>query len=557
MRLLVVTEKCGPEEARRDGGARLVQSIQRTFGASASVMQFGGCSDASARWHHRYPAGSSNRFLARLEHAPFIADRVREVATDFTHVVFVHVSMQFGFAEGPLDGVTSWTFPMFLTPSYRASGERVPREYTEAERRVLAVASHVLTPGHVERRQLVELYGVPEDRIRVVPRGVDRRCVSPRVRELDGPPRLCSIGSIKPQKNTVGLLHVLHAVRKRRPGATLHVIGPVQDEAYAARVRRAVERLGLGNAVRMRGYVPPEDLPVATEDAHLHLSAASCETFGRAIFETLAGGMPNVGRATGNAAAEYLRHVPYARFLDGVEEAAAAVDELLDDLPAWSAMAREIGELYDDRSLSARLAAELADAQFVVVSDYDGTLFHKNDAERTRRSIERFRRYPRKIVCSARPLEQVVSALRAHGIGVDGIVAYGGGVVADGSGRVLWSTPMDAELRGRLQAVLPSGREVRWEGQLLQVATTEPGACPTVPGARTEVYQDSVYAVPWAASKLRAVHRLLAHLGIAGRVRAFGDGPYDEELLAYYDGTRIHPTPGPFTTRRALELTDV
>jgi hydroxymethylpyrimidine pyrophosphatase-like HAD family hydrolase len=98
---------------------------------------------------------------------------------------------------------------------------------------------------------------------------------------------------------------------------------------------------------------------------------------------------------------------------------------------------------------------------------------------------------------------------------------------------------------------------VRWEGQLLQIATTESGAFSTVPGARTEVYQGSVYAGPWAASKLRAVHRLLAHLGIEGRVRAFGDGPYDEELLAYYDGTRIHPTPGPFTTRRALELADV
>ena len=557
MRLLVVTEKCGPEEARRDGGARLVQSIQRTFGASASVMQFGARSDSSARWHHRYPEGSPHRFLARLQNAPFIADRVREVARDFTHVVFVHVSMQFGFVEASLDGVTSWTFPMFLTPSYRASGETVPEEYTRAERRVLAAASHVLTPGHLERRQLVEFYGVLEERIRVVPRGVDRRCVSPRVRKLDGPPKLCSIGSIKPQKNTVGLLHLLHAVRKRRPGATLRVIGPVQDEAYAAKVRRTVERLGLADAVSMIGYVPPEDLAAATEDAHLHVSAASCETFGRAIFETLAGGMPNVGRATGNAAAEYLRHVPYARFHDDVDEAAAAVDELLEDLPTWSAMAREIGELYDDRSLSARLAAELAEAPIIAVSDYDGTLFHKNDPERTRRSIERFRLYARRIVCSARPLEQVVSALHAHGIRADGIVAYGGGVVADGSGRALWTTPMDAGLRERLQAVLPPTREVRWGDQLLQVAATGSGACPAVAGARTEVYQGTVYAGPWAASKLRAVHRLLAHLGIQGRVRAFGDGPYDEELLAYYDGTRIHPTPGPFTTRRALELADV
>jgi hypothetical protein len=50
MKILLITEKCTVNEAVRDGGARLVDTIKRAFGKSLSIMQFGPKTDLSARW---------------------------------------------------------------------------------------------------------------------------------------------------------------------------------------------------------------------------------------------------------------------------------------------------------------------------------------------------------------------------------------------------------------------------------------------------------------------------------------------------------------------------
>lgn len=542
MRLLIVTEKCGPEDALRDGGARLVSTLRRAFGEAVSVAQFGEHADASATWHYRYPAADGDRFARRLARAGFIGDSLREIASGFTDILYVHASMQFA---APATPARAWTFPMFLTPSYTASGENVPEAYTSAERHVLATTDRVLTPSHLERRQLVDLYGVPEDRIRVVPRGVDRALLAPRVRRLDGPPLLCSVGSIKRQKNTIGLVRLYAQVRAHYPGAKLRVIGPVQDAGYAAEVRDEVARLGVTAAVEFVGHVPPEHLATALADAHLHVSAATCETFGRAIFETLASGLPNVARARGNAAAEFLDQRPYARFLNDDGEAVAAVDALLADLPRLSGMAAEVGELFDDEVLARLLSAEVGEADVLAVADWDGTLFHKADTSRTTRSIDAFRRFPRRVVCTARSVPDVVDALRAQHLAVDWVIGCGGAVVADGHGTTLWRLPVPD--------TIACERRVLDGGEVVQLA----GVRDPCDGLRVETYQGVSFAAAWEASKLHAVVRLLRHLDWRGRVRAFGDGRYDEELLAYFDGVRIRPEPIPCVSRQATEITHV
>lgn len=543
MRLLIVTEKAGPEDDQRDGGARLVESLRKVLGDAASIAQFGDHASPQARWHFRYPPTQGDRFARRLERAPFVADRVRSIADEFTDILYVHTSMQFG---GPPPVARTWTFPMFLTPSYVASGESVPTAYTYAERRVLAGTRRVLTPSHFERRQLTGDYGVPEDSIRVVPRGVERRLFPPRVRHMDGPLRVCAVGSIKRQKNTLGLLRTFAALRARRPDARLLVVGPVQDAPYAEEVAREVVRLGLSDAVEFTGHVPPEHLSDVMRDVHVHLSASTCETFGRAIFETLASGIPNVARATGNAAAEYLAHVPYARFYDSEADQLDAIEDLVRDLPRYSAMAAETGPLFDDELLAARIAAELLEADVLAVSDWDGTLFHKSDPERTARCVAEFRKHPVRVVCTARSVDDMVRALDRHGLDVDWIVGCSGAVVADGNGRIVWHVPLDVDLPGA-SLVVVDGAAVQAEVDAMLVDLP--------PWHRVEAYQGRAFVASWEASKLRAIVRLLRHLRWRGRVRAFGDGRYDEELLAYFDGVLVRPASVPTFLRQAKELT--
>lgn len=544
MKILLVTEKCSQNENERDGGARLVETIQKALGGSLSIMQFGPTADPSATWHFDYPSNIANRFERRLMNASFIAEQVKCVEKSFTHVIFIHVSMQFGFIDIPLhEDIDIWTFPMFLTPSYRASGETVPEKYFEMERRILSTSKNILTPSHLEKRQLIGYYSVPEERIFVVPRGIQTHLLKPKIRYLKGAPIFCSVGSIKPQKDILGLIRMFAKAQERFPGAKLRIIGPVQNSEYFIDVCRDIENLRLTQNVEFTGYVPPNLLPLAIQDAHLHLSASKCETFGRSIFETLASGLPNIARKTGNASAEFLEHVPYARFVDDEHETLNAIDEMLKNLSKLSSMALEIGNLYDDEMLSRLLIAKICSNDLIIaISDFDGTLYHKDDYEKTLRSFEAFRKFPLKVICSARPIHDLLDQLRHYNLEVDWIVASSGSIVTNGNGKLLYSSPLELNDVSYLEELIPETKRIEIENEVLQIAVPA-HLLPNIIGFRIEIYQSTAFIALWHASKLRAVHRLLNSINWAGQVLAFGDGAYDTELLTYFDGTWITPSP--------------
>lgn len=536
MKFLIITEKCSSNGAELDGGARLVKTLQQALGKSVKIMQFGQAADASADWHYQYPFDLPNRFERRIANRRFIAERIKTVESNFTHVIFIHVSMQFGITEIPLsNSIQLWTFPMFLTPSYEASGETVPDHYVALERVTLAAAQNILTPSQLEKRQLMEYYSVPEKRIHVVPRGVEMHLFSPKSRTDLRKPQFCSVGSIKPQKNTLGLIHLFSKILRWYPEAELRIIGPVQNLSYYESVRAEINHLGLANSIEMVGHVPHTSLPQMLEGFHIHLSAATCETFGRAIFETLALGLPNVARKSGNAAAEYLSDLPYAIFADQHEEALHGVKKILNNFPKLSSMAAEVGHFFDENYLRELLVAKLCDRMTMAISDFDGTLYHKENTDKTVQCIAAFNKFSKKILCSARRIEDLVDQMSTLGIEADWIVGCSGGIVADGAGNKIWHTPLDVQEVHELEASVPQFQRIKYEGDVLQLAVpTE--YLPPVPTLRVEIYQGIAYVSHWEASKFRAVHRLLRHIGWQGSVAAFGDGPYDQELLTYFDG---------------------
>lgn len=543
MRVLLVTEKCSQSEHERDGGARIVETLQRAFGPSLSIMQFGPRADPAATWYFEYPSSDPNRFLRRLANADFIAQRVHAHSHGFTHIIFIHLSMQFGLAQaGFQQGITIWTFPMFLTPSYISSGEIVPVEYMDAERKALKLSKNILTPSYLEKKQLLEIYGIPHEHVCVIPRGIDMKFVSPSTRLLQGPAVFCSIQSIKPQKNTLGLVRLFAKLRHRLAGAKLQIIGPIQNPAYGRQVRAEITRLGLDNSVELTGYVPSSKLALAIQSCHMHLSTSLCETFGRSIFESLACGLPNVARRCDNAAADFLKDLPYIRFIDHEADMIEAIEQMLENLPKLSSMALEIGRLYDDESLAQLLVAKLCASEPLAICDFDGTLYHKGDPQKTKRCIESFSRYPVKVLCSARTTSDLLNQLQAYSLEVDWIISFSGAMISDGKGRPLWLNPLQAPDVAYLENKLLGLKRYEFEGEVLQLESSSQ-CWEGELGFRTQVYQGQTFISDWQTSKLRATHKLLQHIKWAGQVHAFGDGPYDEELLNYYDGILITPSP--------------
>jgi hypothetical protein len=319
-------------------------------------------------------------------------------------------------------------------------------------------------------------------------------------------------------------------------------------------VNDAIERLGLVDAIERTGYLRPESLARALDDAQLHVSVSSCETFGRAIIETLALGLPGLAMRSNNAAYAFLHGAPYVRFVDSFEEAHAAVDDLLANPDVVSSAAAEVGDLFDDEVLRRVLAAEVREDPAMAVCDYDGTLYHKDDPKRTARCLEAFASYPSRVVCSARPVEYLVEALQRHGLHADFLVGWSGAVLADGHGRAIHRWPLD--VAAVPNAAWTSGTPVESDGEVLQLALGPHRLAEIPPGLRLESYQGEGFLGSRSASKLHAVLYLLRHTGWSGRVRAFGDGPHDDELLTWFDGTCVHPIRQDASwLRRATEVT--
>jgi glycosyltransferase involved in cell wall biosynthesis len=161
---------------------------------------------------------------------------------------------------------------------------QVPRSARRADR--------VLTGSEWTKRDLLERYGLPEERIVVTPYGVDPafRPDGPRV---EGHYALF-VGAIQPRKDPLTAVEALALVNS---DLRLLLIGP--EKLGAGRVREAVDRLGLGQRVDWKGHVETEELATLYRGAAVLVFPSRYEGFGLPVLEAMACGTPVVATTAG------------------------------------------------------------------------------------------------------------------------------------------------------------------------------------------------------------------------------------------------------------------
>lgn len=167
--------------------------------------------------------------------------------------------------------------------------------FEEGERRALRAVERVVVTGEIARSMLAR-YDLDPDRVEVIEPGTDR---APLARgSTGGCVTLLCVGTIHPGKGYETLLHALARIEGGR--WRLECAGSLtRDAGTVARVRSAVARLGLCDRVSLLGDLDEPSLAAAYDRADVFVLATRQETYGMAVAEALARGLPVVSTQTG------------------------------------------------------------------------------------------------------------------------------------------------------------------------------------------------------------------------------------------------------------------
>ena len=152
-----------------------------------------------------------------------------------------------------------------------------------------------------ELAALARELGVPDERLRLIPNGVDAELFRPTGRaaarrELGLPeeaPILLTVGSLGERKGIHLVLEALAALAGRFPGLRYLVVGGEGPEgAWGGELRRRAEDLGVAGRVLFAGPRRRRELPAWYNAADLFLLPSSLEGSPNAVLEALACGTP-------------------------------------------------------------------------------------------------------------------------------------------------------------------------------------------------------------------------------------------------------------------------
>jgi glycosyltransferase involved in cell wall biosynthesis len=159
-------------------------------------------------------------------------------------------------------------------------------------------ATKVIAVSHTTKRDLIDYLRVAEERIAVIPPGIDTRRFRPVAAALLPYPYVLFVGSEHPRKNFSALLDALLELRRERDFKRLKLVKVGAAGGAEAPFRRDTERAisarGLGHEVVLRGHVSDDELVALYSGARCLVLPSLYEGFGLPPLEAMACGCPVV-----------------------------------------------------------------------------------------------------------------------------------------------------------------------------------------------------------------------------------------------------------------------
>lgn len=163
-------------------------------------------------------------------------------------------------------------------------------------------ADRIITISEFSKREIMEYFKVPPNKITVAYCGVDRFIFNENISEetickvLDKLvlPRkyLLYLGTLEPRKNIERLIEAYSAVKREKPEETpVLVIAGRKGWMYDT-IFEKVQKSSLQDSIIFTGYVEDKDVPVLMKGALIFLFPSLYEGFGLPVLEAMACGTP-------------------------------------------------------------------------------------------------------------------------------------------------------------------------------------------------------------------------------------------------------------------------
>jgi len=200
--------------------------------------------------------------------------------------------------------VAPWGVPIpFVVTVHDAGGRRFPGDHPLEWRiydrallgRRLRAAARVITGSNFGRKDVIDAYRLKDDRVVVIPYGIDSRYFEPVTTASGaGPAVMLFPGAPVPRKNIDAVLSCMAAADT---GSALGASRLDISGARAADFPEVVARIAsahLATRVRWLGHLPADDLPSVVARSSVVVYPSLSEGFGFPVLEALAVGTPVV-----------------------------------------------------------------------------------------------------------------------------------------------------------------------------------------------------------------------------------------------------------------------
>lgn len=296
---------------------------------------------------------------------------VREAKVDLFHGLSNELPLGLYRAQRVGTVVTIHDLAFIRYPQYYKPIDRLlyRRKYGASAR----AADRVITVSEQTRRDVIDIFGVEEERVTTVYQGCSERFAQIQPEEVAAarqalrlPQRyMLFVGSIEERKNLLLAVEALAQLQDKE----LHLVAVGRRTPYVQQVLDRARRLGVMSRLHLLHQVGATYLPGIYGGAEVFVYPSRFEGFGIPIIEALNAGIPVIG-ATGSCLEEAGGPTSLYTDPDNADMLASLIDRVLIDISLRRLMIDE-GRSYVERFTPKRIARDLSQVYEQVMLTYE------------------------------------------------------------------------------------------------------------------------------------------------------------------------------------------